>query len=134
MYLFQGVVTLVLHFTIIKPGQVEKVKKSDPNAKVVWVNRLHVFKPNPEVVARYKDILRRYGTHPNATKYAAQGSNYDANYRMRLTRDSKSIAELRKIAVEAKENPVYLVSENDMPDIGILIDIATRMTGSGVWR
>lgn len=99
----------------------------------MWVNRLEPFKPDQSVVARYADILRRYGTKPNAVKFALQGSNYDANYRMMINRDSKAVAKLRELSGLAKVDPVYLVSENDLPDISILIDMATVMVGAGVW-
>jgi hypothetical protein len=125
--------TLTLHFIVIKNSQVEQVKKTDPHAKVVWVNRLDVFKPNPELVARYQDFLRRYGGKHLAYQFAMEGSHFDANYRGSVTHNTKAMSKLRELATIAKTDPVYLVDESGLPNISILVDMATRMVGAGVW-
>lgn len=123
----------LLRFKIIGVKDVTKVRNMDNHALIYYINRRNEFKPNPEVVARYDELLRRYGTNPNAVKFAMQGSNYDANYRRRINRDSKAIKTLREITIKAKTDPVYLVKETDKPDISILINMAEIMAGAGVW-
>jgi len=123
----------MLNFIVVDVKQVKKILKQDKYAKVVYVNRLNEFKPNPDMVKEFNDILRRYGSNPNARRYAEQGTYYDANYRLRINRDSKAIKTLREIAVKAKVDPVYLVKEDDLPTIPILISMATTMVDAGVW-
>jgi len=124
----------LLNFIVIDVKQVAKVKKTDKSATIVYVNRLDEFKPNVETANKYMDLLRRFGTNPNAVKFALQGSYYDATYRNHINRDSRAIKTLREIAVKAKTEPVYLVKENELPDINILVDMATIMVGAGVWK
>ncbi len=123
----------MLKFIVIDAKQASKVKKVDKGAIIHFINRQPAFKPNPEFVAKYDDILRRYGTHPNARKYAEQGSYYFENYRRIINRDSRAIGLLREMAVKAKTEPVYLVKETDKPDIDILMEMANHMVGAGVW-
>jgi hypothetical protein len=123
----------MLNFIVVDVKQVKKILKMDKHATIVYVNRLDEFKISPHILAEYNDLLRRFGTKPSARVYAEQGVSYDANYRMRINRDSKAIGTLRGIAVKAKTDPVYLVKENDLPDIGIIISMATTMVDAGVW-
>ena len=128
-----GVFYVMLNFIVIDVNQVKKVKKQDKFASIVYVNSLDEFKPDPSMVAEYEDLLRRFGSKPSARVYAEQGVHFDANYRLRINRNANAIKTLREISVKAKTDPVYLVKENELPTIPILISMATTMVDAGVW-
>lgn len=121
-----------MDFRVVSTDEVESIRKENPSASVFYVNRLHDLKPPAETVRMFEDIRRRYGTKPNAYKFACEGSHYDARYRLKVSHSTKSMALVKDMIRKAKAGPVYLVKEKDRPDIDILVDFCNRYAGAGV--
>lgn len=119
-------------FSIISADEAERKISAKEGAIIVYVNRLDEFSVPKDVVERYEDIKRRYGTKPNANRFAFQGSNFDARYRMKLVRSGKAQSKIKDLIRKSRTQTVYLVKENDRPDIAVLLDVMQRFMGQGV--
>jgi hypothetical protein len=120
----------LLNFKIINLNEASVLSN---DGVVVFIDRHEMFKTPDDIMDRYHDILRRYGTKPNAKKFAVQGSHFDSNYRRHIMKDSMRMMELKKLCDVATVKTVYLVQEDGV-SASILIDIAKWMVGAGRWR
>ena len=95
--------------------------------QVVFVNRRDYFSPPKDVIAKFKDLYRRFKDRDRRIEYAVNGSKYEELYRLKLTRSSKAISRMKKMAKDGRTMDIYLVVEDKTtPDADIIIDIIRK--------
>ena len=128
------IMSFAIGFRKVTPKQLAELRKTTKITKpqLVFVNRREYFKPYKSTLEEYEKYYNIYVGNPNQLKFADQGSHYDARYRRKLMNNPKGISTVKSISKRSRNEVMYLVVENERPDVDIIINICESMQSRGV--